>query len=107
MSTIAAALLFAAPAPTATPTDALLTAEEALENYRATFEPAGTPRCRLSDGTDEIVVCGRRETHRLPLPVERDPGLPIRGEPTSAASLMPKCHMACPPAFGVNVLEAI
>jgi hypothetical protein len=98
---IAAALLIAAPAAAAPP----LTAEEALENYQARFEPAGRPGCRTAQSTDEIVVCGRRESYRLPLPVDREPGTPIRGEPPSAAAMMSKCYMACPPAFGVTVVS--
>ena len=101
MSTIAAALLIAAPAAA----DAPLTAEQALENHRTRFAAAGTPRCETGETADDIVVCGRRETYRLPLPVAREEGTPIRGEPASAAAMMPKCHMACPPAFGITLVS--
>lgn len=62
------------------------TAEEAIVRYREIFKPTAELDCPKANG-DEAVVCGRRDQadpHRLPLPVEREPGEPTRlvaGEP--------------------------
>ncbi|MEA3035803.1 MAG: hypothetical protein QOH04_1568 [Sphingomonadales bacterium] len=67
------------------------TAEQAMAQYRRTFQPVSELRCPRSSGPEDIVVCGRREgrdPNRIPLPDEREAGARvglIAGEPPSAA----------------------
>jgi hypothetical protein len=67
------------------------TAEQAMAQYRRTFQPVSELRCPKGAGPEDIVVCGRREgrdPNRLPLPEERQPGERVGllpGEPPSAA----------------------
>ena len=80
----------AAPAGAAAP----VTAEEAMANYRESFEAGTRIDCRRDADSDEIVVCGRsdrRDPNRIPLPDEREPGAPVRllpGEPPSAVAAL-------------------
>ncbi|MEA3038632.1 MAG: hypothetical protein QOE79_1145 [Sphingomonadales bacterium] len=53
------------------------TAEQAMAQYRRTFQPVDQLRCPKGAGSEDIVVCGRREgrdPNRVPLPDEREPG---------------------------------
>lgn len=76
----------AAPASAAEPP----TAEQAMAQYRRTFQPVDELRCPKGVGPEDVVVCGRREgrdPNRVPLPEEREPGervALIAGEPPSA-----------------------
>ena len=92
------AMLAAAPA-VAAPT---VTAEEAMANYRKSFETGALIDCRRDPDSDEIVVCarsGRPDPNRVPLPDEREPGERVRllpGEPPSAvAALSAGSGMGC------------
>ncbi|MEA3061552.1 MAG: hypothetical protein QOJ94_1333 [Sphingomonadales bacterium] len=66
------------------------TAEQAMAQYRRTFQPVDELRCPKGVGPEDIVVCGRREgrdPNRVPLPDEREAGDRIGllpGEPPSA-----------------------
>ena len=81
----------AAPAGAAAPQ---ITAEEAMTNYRKSFDKNAGIDCRRDTGSDEIVVCGRsgqRDPNRVPLPDEQEPGAPVRllpGEPPSAVAAL-------------------
>jgi hypothetical protein len=86
---LAAALPLSAPAYGA----ATITAEEALENYRKSFDTGKLVDCRRDNDRDEIVVCGRSgpDPDRVPFPDEREPGAPVRllpGEPPSAVAAL-------------------
>src|SRR3954470_20684863 len=65
-------------------------ADQAMAQYRRTFQPVSELRCPKSVGPEDIVVCGRREgrdPNRLPLAQEREAGERvglIPGEPPSA-----------------------
>jgi hypothetical protein len=65
-----------------------VTAEQALQTYRRTFQPTRELDCPTS-GPDDIVICGRPadalDPNRLPLPIEREPGEIVRhvGEPAT------------------------
>jgi hypothetical protein len=67
------------------------TADQAMAQYRRTFQPVTELRCPRSAGPEDIVVCGRREgrdPNRIPLPDEREPGERVAllpGEPPSAS----------------------
>lgn len=64
-----------------------LTADEAMETYRRTFQSPDQLDCPGGEDGD-IVVCGRRREgpapERLPLPVSPDPGMRVAGEPVGA-----------------------
>jgi hypothetical protein len=81
----------------------VLTAEEALENYRAAFDSVSVLDCPESSDPDAIVVCGRRpgapDPNRLPLPVQPLPGDRVAGEAISsveAAGTREKCSTVGP-----------
>lgn len=65
-----------------------VTAEQALQTYRRTFQPTRELDCPTS-GPGDIVICGRPadaiDPNRLPLPIEREPGEIVRhvGEPAT------------------------
>jgi hypothetical protein len=72
-------------------------AEQALSNYRKVFTTTKELDCPRSGSSDEIVVCGNREdgvrAGRLPLPVAREPGERIRGEPLAdGGGCISRCH---------------
>ncbi len=75
-----------------------VTAEQALTNYRKVIKPTRELDCPRGAGSDEIVVCGQLEEEaakvgRLPLPVAREPGERIAGEPLAdSGGCMRLCH---------------
>lgn len=90
-----AALLIVAPVPiwlvpiwpVAPAVAQALTAEEAQDNYRRTFNIAdAAPACESPDGA--IIVCGKRDDtrHRLPLPAQPTPGGKLRGDVPNASA---------------------
>ena len=86
-----------------------VTAEQALTTYRQTFDAVRPAPCAAPERTDELVVCGRRGgAERLPLPVEREPGEPVRLLPgESPRASVPDCVFACHSGFvGVNLKTA-
>ena len=92
MSRMTAALILAAGAA---PAEAQVTAEQALSNYRKTFKTTRELDCPTDGG--DIVVCGRRagerDPARLPLPVEREPGARVAGEPMKdSGGCVSRCH---------------
>lgn len=93
-------------APAAAPP---VTAEQALTTYRETFDAVQPVICATPERSDELVVCGRRGSEqRLPLPVEREPGEPVRLLPgESPLGSVPGCVYACHTGFvGVNLKTA-
>lgn len=74
-----------------------VTAEQALDTYRRTFQSPRLLDCPKIEGSDEIVVCakpkGAPDPDRLPLPVAREPGARIRGEALAdGGGCMRLCH---------------
>ena len=74
-----------------------ITADQAMTNYRKVIKTIRELDCPSSGGADEIVVCGNREDEaragRLPLPVAREPGERIRGEPLAdGGGCISRCH---------------
>ena len=71
-------------------------AEQALSNYRKAFPSTKELDCPSGGSSDEIVVCGNRENEtpmgRLPLPVVREPGERIPGEPLADRGCVSRCH---------------
>src|SRR5688572_18743232 len=71
--------------------DGPLTAEAAMERYRATIVPVSELVCPKAESPDEIVVCGRteeRDPNRLPIPGPPVPGRIVPGEAMSAVDAM-------------------
>jgi hypothetical protein len=70
------------------------TAEQAMAQYRRSFQPVEELRCPKSVGPEDIVVCGRREgrdPNRVPLPDEHEPGERVHlvaGEAPSASAAL-------------------
>jgi hypothetical protein len=67
------------------------TAESAMAAYQAGVQRALKPECRERSLTDEIVVCGSRDSgsrFRIPIPAEVEPGARISDEPPSAVELL-------------------
>ena len=85
-----------------------LTAEQAIETYRATFEPVSALECPKPTDEEEIVVCGRRpgqaDPNRLPIVPPRDAGARIPGEPATMAAF--SCLHSCPQPLKVNLIQA-
>jgi hypothetical protein len=96
-----------------------LTADEAMKHYRETFgaeggapAPAGcADRGLVTD--EEIVVCGRtsrRQLHRLPLPIEREPGEVVRhiNEPGGGPDAMAggACIHSCYQPVSIDLIRA-
>jgi hypothetical protein len=107
MRWISAALILvvaAAPASAAEPP----TAEQAMVQYRRTFQPVEELRCPKGVGPEDIVVCGRREgrdPNRVPLPAEREPGeriALIAGEPPSATEGLARTDRSACETAGPN-----
>ena len=93
-------LLLAAPAAA----QDQVTAEQALTNYRQVIVPTAELDCPRSADGDEIVVCGKRKgersPYRLPLPVAREPGTPVRGEALADGG---GCIRLCPKPVGIDL----
>lgn len=81
---MAAAALASAPAPAAPPASA----DEAIARQQASLRSGLGLDCDRGGG--EIVVCGRSgpDPDRLPLPVEREPGARIAGEPADPSDAL-------------------
>jgi hypothetical protein len=102
-----ALLAIVAPADAARAAAAPVTAEQALENYREKFESVDEIGCPRKRSPDEIVVCGQRDgpdPNRLPLPVAREPGKPVPGEPIGGAAFT--CLKSCYQPVNVNLISA-
>jgi hypothetical protein len=87
-----------------------VTAEQAMQTYRETFNAVPTRRCTAPERPDELVVCARRpEEDRLPLPVEPEPGAPIRMVPgESPRATVPNCVYVCHDVgVGLNLGQVI
>ena len=87
---------------------------EMIARSRATLPKVSAVECLPSDDPDEIVVCGRRagerSPHRLPLPVEPEPGAPVRGDigtGTAALAETERCLRLCNVGVSVDVIGAI
>ena len=87
----AAAALVSAPAAAAPPASA----EEALARQQASLRSSLSLGCDRDSG--EIVVCGRPgpDPHRLPLPVEPEPGARIAGEPADPKASLALTNQKC------------
>jgi hypothetical protein len=107
MKWISAALMLAVAAAPATAAEPP-TAEQAMAQYRRTFQPVDELRCPKAVGPEDIVVCGRREgrdPNRVPLPDERQPGeriALIAGEPPSATEGMARTDRSACETAGPN-----
>ena len=95
-----------------------VTAEGAMANYRKMLKPVRELDCPSGGSGEEIVVCGRTpgeiQRDRLPLPVTREPGEHIPGEPSADGGgcirlcgqpVMVPLHKA--PAFIGKLIERI
>jgi hypothetical protein len=84
------------------------TADQAMAQYRLTFQPVSELRCPKGVGPEDIVVCGRREgrdPNRIPLPDEREPGARVAlvpGEPPSAAEGLARTDRSACETAGPN-----
>jgi hypothetical protein len=110
-----AALLALAPAPAAAgqaATQPARTAEEAMANYRETFESVRELDCPTPEDPEEIVVCGRPsdapDPNRAPLPIGPEPGARVVGGVPSALESMSAggCISRCPQPVMVDVFKA-
>ena len=110
-----AALLALAPAPVAAGQAAAQparTAEDAMANYRQTFESVRELDCPTPEDPEEIVVCGRPsgapDPNRAPLPIGPEPGARIVGDvPSGRASMSAGgCIKLCPQPVMVDVFKA-
>jgi hypothetical protein len=96
------------------PPAGLVTADVALKRYQERLGAPADAGCPETGwGTDEeIVVCGRtpRRLHRLPLPIEREPGEIVRhvNEPGSAMAALGAggCSRTCYQPVTVNLIDA-
>jgi hypothetical protein len=83
------------------------TAEEAMANYRQTFESVRELDCPTSEDPEEIVVCGRPsgapDPNRAPLPIAREPGARIPGENSGDSG---GCIRLCHQPVMVDVFKA-
>lgn len=97
--------LLAAPAPPSP-----VTAEQAMQTYRATFRAGAPARCATPERPDELVVCGRRDSEsRLPLPVEPVPGEVVRSLPGEARMVDGGCVPTdrCAGGVSIDIFRAI
>jgi hypothetical protein len=81
-----------------------VTAEQAMKDYREKFTPTAILDCPRD--RDQIVVCGKRpevDPNRPPLPVERQAGSFIPGEPRGMG---PDCHSRCPQPLRIDIMKA-
>lgn len=94
------------------------TAEKALANYRKVFASTKELDCPSVGNADEIVVCGARDqevrTGRLTLPVARQPGERLAGEPlVDGGGCISRCHQPVmvplhkAPAFIGKIIERL
>ena len=85
-----------------------LTAEQAMETYRETFEPVSALDCPKATDEEEIVVCGRRpgqaDPNRLPIVPPRAMGARIPGEPATMAAF--SCLHSCPQPLKLDLIKA-
>ncbi len=85
-----------------------LTAEQAMENYRETFEPVSALECPKPSDEEEIIVCGRRpgdaDPNRLPIVPPRAAGARIPGEPATMAAF--KCLHSCHQPLRIDLIKA-
>ena len=83
------------------------TAEEAIANYRQTFESVRELECPTPDDPEEIVVCGRPsgapDPNRAPLPIAREPGARIPGENSGDGG---GCIRLCHQPLMIDVVKA-
>jgi hypothetical protein len=97
------ALLLIAPLAASPARAAPVTAEQAIEIHRRTFEPVAA-RLDCPEGEDgEIVVCARREEvspYRYTGPVAREPGAYVPGEPRGVG---PECMRLCLQPVGIDL----
>ncbi len=104
MSRMTAALLLAA-SPATAQSGASPTTEQVLGAHRAAFKSLRELDCPRRE--DEIVVCARREgdpqPERLPLPVEREAGTRIAGEPLKDSG---GCIRLCHQPVTVDLIKA-
>ena len=88
------------------------TAEEAMANYRETFESVRELDCPTPEDPEEIVVCGRPsgapDPNRAPLPIAPEPGMRVVGGVPSALESMSAggCISRCPQPVMVDVFKA-
>lgn len=104
-------LLLSLAFPSTALADEPVTAEQALGNYRRTFQAPSDLDCPRGD-PDAIVVCGRREGEadpdRLPLPVALKPGARVRGEASGSAAMgADSCLRLCQSSVGIDLGMAI
>jgi len=82
-----------------------VTAEQALQTYRRTFQPTRELDCPTA-GQDDIVICGRPagalDPNRLPLPIEREPGEIVRHAGEPATSDQGPCRL-CTRPVGIDL----
>jgi len=85
-----------------------ITAEQAMENYRETFEPVSALECPKPTDEEEIVVCGRRpgqaDPNRLPINSAPAAGARIPGEPATMAAF--SCLHSCPQPLKLDLIKA-
>ena len=103
-------LLAAAFQPSSPQTPRLVTAEEALEIHRGTFDGTVSANGCPSGEGEEIVVCGRREPspYRYTGPVAREPGAhdTLPGEMGRASTNVGGCIRLCPQPVTVDLIGA-
>jgi hypothetical protein len=84
-----------------------LTAEQAIEAYRETFEPVSALDCPKPSDEEEIIVCGRRpgqaDPNRLPIVPPRAAGARIPGEPATMAGF--SCLHSCPQPLKLDLIK--
>lgn len=84
-----------------------VTIEQAFENYRAAFKAPAQAGCAAVEDEEAIIVCGRRlevDPNRLPLPIEREAGERVAGEP---AIMGPDCIRLCHQPVQVDLIKAV
>jgi hypothetical protein len=84
-----------------------VTAEEALARYRQAFQSTRELDCPRGGDPNDIVVCARPkdapDPNRAPLPVPREPGARVAGEPMADGG---GCHRLCPQPLKVDLIGA-
>lgn len=86
-----------------------MTAEQAMETYRQTFEPLSELDCPKAKDEEEIVVCGRRagqaDPNRLPIVPPRAAGERVAGEPATMAAF--SCLHSCPQPLKLDLIKTV